>query len=101
MAILADAHYFRCRLTCAPFELYCVNVAMQCGDALVVLPAYLALGMVSQLLTGAVFFREFQDFGSAAQAVGFSFSVLLTVTCVIRMSQAATTKTANTPLLGD
>lgn len=75
-------------LTCAPTELHCLNLALQLGDAAFVVPTYLSLGMLAQLLTGAIFFNEFCDFQSASHALGFGFSVLLTLTFVILMAKS-------------
>lgn len=75
-------------LSCAPAELHCLNRALQCGEAVSVVPTYLALGMLSQLATGAVFFRELRGFASAAHAAGFALGVLLTLAFVVAAAVA-------------
>lgn len=75
-------------LVCAPAELHCLNLALQCGEAALVVPAYLTLGMLAQLTTGAVFFGELRSFQSASHAVCFGVSVLLTLVFVVLMAKA-------------
>lgn len=74
-------------LLCAPTEVHLLNMALQCGDAVLVVPTYFALGMVSQLCTGAVFFQEFQDFQSRRDAFCFVFGVVLSLTFVVVMAR--------------
>lgn len=74
-------------LSCAPTELHCLNLALQTGEAVFVVPTYLTLGMLAQLATGAIFFQEFRNFHSRSHALGFSFSVLLTIIFVISMAK--------------
>jgi hypothetical protein len=75
-------------LWCAPTELHFLNLALQTGEAVLVVPTYLALGMLSQLLTGAVIFKEFQYFSSASHAFGFGFGTLLTLAFVALTARA-------------
>merc|ERR1712113_214570 len=49
---------------------------------------YLAMGMLAQLMTGAVFFQEYKDFHSGADALYFALSVMLTLTSVVAMARA-------------
>mmetsp|Transcript_133779 Transcript_133779/g.266930 ORF Transcript_133779/g.266930 Transcript_133779/m.266930 type:complete len:407 (+) Transcript_133779:47-1267(+) len=75
-------------LLCAPTELHCLNLALQRGEAGLVVPAYLTLGMLAQMATGAVFFQEFRDFSSRAHTAAFCCSVLLTLMLVRFMAQS-------------
>merc|ERR1719305_2171034 len=75
-------------LSCAPAELHFLNLALQSGDAIFVVPVYLALGMVSQLLTGMIFFEEYKDFVSASHAIEFAISVSITLLFVMIMAKA-------------
>lgn len=75
-------------LSCAPTELHCLNLALQTGEAIFVIPMYLTLGMMAQLTTGAVFFQEFKNFNSRSHAIGFAAGVALTVTFVVAMAKA-------------
>jgi len=75
-------------LSCAPTELHFLNLALQLGDAIFVVPVYLALGMVSQLLTGMIFFEEYKDFVSASHAIEFAISVSITLLFVMIMAKA-------------
>mmetsp|Transcript_117245 Transcript_117245/g.284341 ORF Transcript_117245/g.284341 Transcript_117245/m.284341 type:complete len:428 (+) Transcript_117245:54-1337(+) len=75
-------------LLCAPTELHCLNLALQSGEAVFVIPVYLTLAMMAQLTTGAVFFREFKNFHSEAHELGFGLGVLLTVVFVVAMAKA-------------
>lgn len=76
-------------LSCAPTELHCLNVALASGEAVFVVPAYLGLSMLSQLTTGAVFFREYNDFRSTAHALGFGVSVALVLSLVVVLAQVS------------
>eukprot|EP00746_Dinoflagellata_sp_MGD_P133691 gnl/MRDRNA2_/MRDRNA2_67441_c0_seq1.p1 gnl/MRDRNA2_/MRDRNA2_67441_c0~~gnl/MRDRNA2_/MRDRNA2_67441_c0_seq1.p1 ORF type:complete len:433 (+),score=86.97 gnl/MRDRNA2_/MRDRNA2_67441_c0_seq1:180-1301(+) len=71
----------------APTEVHLLNMALKCGDALLVVPMYFALGMLAQLLTGAVFFQEFKDFQSQWQANFFVTGVVLALLCIIMMAR--------------
>lgn len=75
-------------LSCAPTELHCLNLALQAGDAVFVVPTYLTLSMLAQLSTGAVFFQECRDFTSPMHAATFCLSVALTLACVVAMAHA-------------
>lgn len=75
-------------VTVAPSELHCLNMALQTGDAVFVVPMYLAMGMLSQLTTGGVFFREFQDFHSMHDACLFFASVTFALGSVVFMALA-------------
>eukprot|EP00929_Paragymnodinium_shiwhaense_P065649 TRINITY_DN32890_c0_g1_i2.p1 TRINITY_DN32890_c0_g1~~TRINITY_DN32890_c0_g1_i2.p1 ORF type:complete len:619 (+),score=135.49 TRINITY_DN32890_c0_g1_i2:111-1967(+) len=75
-------------LSVAPAELHYLNLALQSGEALFVVPTYLALGMLAQLSTGIVFFEEFKDFSSRRHALSFAASVGLTLTFVVLMAKA-------------
>jgi len=68
-AILAAA------VTCAPAEIHMLNLALRAGQAVVVVPAYFALGMLAQLSTGAVFFQEYMNFRTRTQELTFSVGV--------------------------
>mmetsp|Transcript_3297 Transcript_3297/g.7798 ORF Transcript_3297/g.7798 Transcript_3297/m.7798 type:complete len:532 (-) Transcript_3297:124-1719(-) len=75
-------------LMVAPSELHCLNMALQNGDAVSVVPMYLAMGMLAQLLTGGVFFGEFRDFRSDREMASFAGSVSLTLSSVVFMARA-------------
>lgn len=74
-------------LCCCPTELHCLNLALKSGDAVYVVPMYLALNMLCQLVTGGIFFDEFRYFRSAAQALGFCLSVGGLLACVVAMTR--------------
>jgi len=75
-------------LSLATFELHCLNLALRSGDAVKVVPMYLSLGMLAQMSTGGVFFQEFDDFRSAADATTFAGSVVATLVSVAAMVRA-------------
>merc|ERR1719353_930365 len=75
-------------LSCAPAELHFLNLALKSGDAIFVVPVYLALGMTCQLLTGMVFFQEYRNFSSINHAVCFSCSVAVTLLFVVILTKA-------------
>lgn len=77
-----------CAVIIAPSEIRMLNGALASGDAIFVVPIYFALGMVAQIMTGAAFFEEFNDFYSVQQAALFLFGV----TCVL-VSVAIVSKT--------
>jgi len=94
--------------SCAPSELHCLNLALQSGEAISVVPMYLSMGMLAQLTTGAVFFQEFKDFKSTRDMVKFAASVAFTLCSVVAMAKARADSTpvqpceestAKTPLL--
>jgi len=74
--------------SCAPAELHFLNLSLQAGEAVFVVPVYLALGMVAQLLTGVVFFQEFRDFSSVWHFAAFCTSVVLILIFVVQMTKA-------------
>eukprot|EP00933_Yihiella_yeosuensis_P082463 TRINITY_DN96359_c0_g1_i1.p1 TRINITY_DN96359_c0_g1~~TRINITY_DN96359_c0_g1_i1.p1 ORF type:complete len:458 (+),score=86.46 TRINITY_DN96359_c0_g1_i1:1-1374(+) len=84
-------------LCCAPSELHCLNMALQHGDAVAVVPMYLSLAMLAQLATGGVFFQEFSGFLNLTQEIRFALSVCLTLACVVYMTQAKTGADAAPP----
>jgi len=84
-------------LIVAPSELHCLNMALQSGDAVSVIPMYLAMGMLAQLITGGVFFREFRDFRSVADAALFAASVALMLSSVVFMARAQATSVEDVP----
>jgi hypothetical protein len=86
-------------LCCAPTELHCLNLALQNGDAVFVVPTYLTLGMLAQLTTGAVFFQELQEFQSVSKEIGFAVSVALSLVSVIVMAKAQSSKALREPKL--
>lgn len=81
-------------VSCAPAELHFLNLALQAGDAIFVVPVYLALGMSSQLLTGMVFFQEYRNFASEDGAYSvlhiakFACSVCMALFFVVVMAKA-------------
>lgn len=81
----------------APLELHCLNLALQYGEAVAVVPAYLSLGMLSQLSTGSVFFQELQTIQSFRQGVEFFLSVCLTLSFVVAMTLARSAEVEQTP----
>jgi len=46
---------------CAICQIHFLNLAMQIGDAVVVLPAYMGMSMTGQIVVGGLFFDEFQN----------------------------------------
>lgn len=75
-------------LSCAPSELHCLNKALATGNAVFVVPMYLAMGMLAQLVTGAVFFQELRYFASRTDALLFAFSVTFAMCSVVGMAIA-------------
>merc|ERR1719313_16067 len=63
-------------------QVHCLNMGLRSGDAVVVVPVFLSLGMLAQMLTGGVFFDELHHIGSATQAVAFILGVVMLIVCV-------------------
>lgn len=76
-------------LLLAPAQVHLLNRALENGEAVIVVPAYFALGMIAQLLTGAVFFQELRDFDSTGRVVGFTIGVCLSLVFVVVMAKAS------------
>mmetsp|Transcript_51918 Transcript_51918/g.110958 ORF Transcript_51918/g.110958 Transcript_51918/m.110958 type:complete len:404 (-) Transcript_51918:84-1295(-) len=55
-------------LTCALLQIHFLNLGLRHGDAVVVLPTYMAMSMTGQIIAGGVFFNEFRHMDSAAHA---------------------------------
>eukprot|EP00929_Paragymnodinium_shiwhaense_P100109 TRINITY_DN62170_c0_g2_i1.p1 TRINITY_DN62170_c0_g2~~TRINITY_DN62170_c0_g2_i1.p1 ORF type:complete len:447 (+),score=89.60 TRINITY_DN62170_c0_g2_i1:56-1342(+) len=72
----------------APLQVHLLNLALLHGSAVTVVPTYFALGMIAQLLTGAVFFQELRDFRSASAATAFGAGVVLALLFVVLMAKA-------------
>lgn len=84
-------------LLCAPSELHCLNMALQSGSAVLVVPLYLSLGMLSQLCTGAVFFQEYRDFRSDNDVLLFAASVGMSLLSVVAMARAQVIAVRDSP----
>merc|ERR1711907_702052 len=62
--------------------LHCINIGLQEGDALIVVPMYYALGMLFQNLVAGVFFDEFDAFSGAGQSLVFTSGVMVLLLCL-------------------
>jgi len=85
-------------------QVHSLNMALQVGDAMTVVPAYYALGMLAQILTAAVFFKELDDFEGWLQAAMFWGGVALLIACVVWMTRvhiSAETELPPSPKAGD
>merc|ERR1719152_677140 len=50
-------------LFCAACQIHFLNLGMKYGDAVIVIPSYMALSMLGQIVVGGlIFFREFRSF---------------------------------------
>lgn len=70
----------------APSNVYLMNLALQNGDATLVVPTYDALAMCGQIVLGGFFFQEFEEM-SVNQTGGFVFGVVVVVAGVYLISQ--------------
>jgi len=73
-----------CFLGCA--QMHALNVALQAGEALIVVPIYYASGILAQILTGGLVFNELEGFSDSAQAARFWGGTILLVLCIFCMS---------------
>eukprot|EP00933_Yihiella_yeosuensis_P016368 TRINITY_DN14010_c1_g1_i1.p1 TRINITY_DN14010_c1_g1~~TRINITY_DN14010_c1_g1_i1.p1 ORF type:complete len:514 (+),score=86.36 TRINITY_DN14010_c1_g1_i1:49-1590(+) len=88
-------------LCCGPGELHCLNVALKHGDATHVVPMYLALAMLFQLLAGVVFFQELEWFTTRQQVAEFLLSASLVLLCVVAMARAMASDAAAAEAVAD
>merc|ERR1719262_903082 len=70
----------------APSNVILMNLALQAGDATIVVPMYDALAMCGQIVLGGFFFQEFDQM-DVHQTGGFVFGVVVVVTGVYLISQ--------------
>eukprot|EP00747_Dinoflagellata_sp_TGD_P129135 gnl/TRDRNA2_/TRDRNA2_174636_c0_seq1.p1 gnl/TRDRNA2_/TRDRNA2_174636_c0~~gnl/TRDRNA2_/TRDRNA2_174636_c0_seq1.p1 ORF type:complete len:396 (-),score=74.23 gnl/TRDRNA2_/TRDRNA2_174636_c0_seq1:74-1261(-) len=70
----------------APSNVYLMNLALQAGDATIVVPTYDALAMCGQIVLGGFFFQEFEEM-TIHQTGGFVFGVVVVVAGVYLISQ--------------
>eukprot|EP00928_Gymnodinium_smaydae_P055977 TRINITY_DN39437_c0_g1_i1.p1 TRINITY_DN39437_c0_g1~~TRINITY_DN39437_c0_g1_i1.p1 ORF type:complete len:406 (-),score=76.76 TRINITY_DN39437_c0_g1_i1:81-1277(-) len=69
-------------LCCGSSQIHTLNVALQMGEAVMVVPIFYVMGMLAQLLTGAVYFDELQAFKSNAKLQTFFAAVAALVVCI-------------------
>lgn len=78
--------YFYCMVSAGALlsglMLHCVNMGLQEGDALIIVPMYYALGMLFQIIVAGVFFDELDSFSNAGQALGFTSGVVVLLLCI-------------------
>eukprot|EP00747_Dinoflagellata_sp_TGD_P161827 gnl/TRDRNA2_/TRDRNA2_178772_c0_seq1.p1 gnl/TRDRNA2_/TRDRNA2_178772_c0~~gnl/TRDRNA2_/TRDRNA2_178772_c0_seq1.p1 ORF type:complete len:448 (+),score=107.20 gnl/TRDRNA2_/TRDRNA2_178772_c0_seq1:113-1345(+) len=70
----------------APSNVILMNLALQAGDATIVVPTYDALAMCGQIVLGGFFFQEFEQM-DMHQAGGFVFGVTVVIAGVYLISQ--------------
>jgi len=68
-------------------EIHCLNIGLSIGDAVTVIPAYYSLGMLAQILSGALFFKELDSFEDWTQASSFWSGVAVLIVCIIWMTR--------------
>eukprot|EP00933_Yihiella_yeosuensis_P044975 TRINITY_DN40270_c0_g1_i1.p1 TRINITY_DN40270_c0_g1~~TRINITY_DN40270_c0_g1_i1.p1 ORF type:complete len:407 (+),score=57.40 TRINITY_DN40270_c0_g1_i1:60-1280(+) len=71
---------------CGICQMHSLNLGLQHGEALVVVPIYYALGMLAQILTGAVVFNELSSFTTPVQLLLFWGGTVLLVLCIFGMT---------------
>lgn len=69
-------------------QVHSMNLALRSGEALVVVPIYYALGMMCQILTGVVFFRELASFAGPLELISFWGGVAMLVVSIFVMTQS-------------
>lgn len=69
-------------------QVHTMNLGLRAGEALVVVPVYYSLGMLAQILTGAVFFSELQNFADAGECARFWGGTLFLLACIITLTQS-------------
>eukprot|EP00747_Dinoflagellata_sp_TGD_P184995 gnl/TRDRNA2_/TRDRNA2_41205_c1_seq1.p1 gnl/TRDRNA2_/TRDRNA2_41205_c1~~gnl/TRDRNA2_/TRDRNA2_41205_c1_seq1.p1 ORF type:complete len:272 (-),score=57.96 gnl/TRDRNA2_/TRDRNA2_41205_c1_seq1:80-796(-) len=70
----------------APSNVILMNLALQAGDATLVVPTYDALAMCGQIVLGGFFFQEFQQM-DMHRTGGFVFGVVVVIVGVYLISQ--------------
>lgn len=73
-----------CCLGCA--QMHALNMGLQQGEALIVVPIYYASGILAQILTGGLVFNELKGFSGTFQAARFWGGTVLLVLCIFGMS---------------
>jgi len=71
-----------CATAIGILEIHTLNLGLKTLQAVVLVPVYLSLGMVAQIMTNGVFFKEFSQFVSNVQIVLFVIGVVLSVVFV-------------------
>lgn len=69
-------------------QVHSMNLGLRAGEALVVVPIYYALGMMCQILTGAVFFRELASFSGPVEFICFWGGVAMLIVSIFVMTQS-------------
>lgn len=88
-------------VVCAACQIHFLNLGMKYGDAVIVIPAYMAMSTLGQIvLGGVVFFQEFNGLGLAAHAWFWPgvMTVLIGVASLPNQDQL-TDKNEQTPLM--
>jgi len=67
-------------------QMHALNVGLQHGEAILVVPIYYALGMLAQIFTGGAVFAELERFSETRAVLFFWGGTLLLVLCIFGMT---------------
>lgn len=73
-------------IMCAVSNIHFINMGLQSGSALLVVPMYYVLNMLFSIASGIIYFQEWSQF-TTTSAIMFSLGVLLTVIGVFVLSR--------------
>lgn len=68
-------------------QVHALNLALKYGEAMTVVPAYYSLGMLAQMLTAAVFFKELNGFKSYTSMGVFCGGLIVLLSCIMWMTR--------------
>lgn len=68
-------------------QVHALNLALKYGEAMTVVPTYYSLGMLAQMLTAAVFFKELNGFESYTSMGVFCGGLIVLMSCIMWMTR--------------
>jgi len=74
-----------CALLVGCCEIHTLNLGLKNCQAVVLVPVYLSLGMLAQIVTNGVFFKEFSQFSSKGQVALFLVGVAMSIIFVAQV----------------
>jgi len=79
-------------------QLHSMNVGLRTGEALVVVPVYYALGILAQIMTGALVFKELGGFTSHRQVLFFWGGTAFLILCIVQLTRSKISAESNIEL---
>jgi len=79
-------------------QLHSMNVGLRTGEALVVVPVYYSVGILAQILTGALVFHELGGFTCTRQILLFWGGTGFLILCIVKLTQSKISTESKTDL---